>query len=224
MPSLKPTGASIGRSSAATACVLLCKKLAQGIAASRVHSQNHIHHLHLFFWGRTVMDLMGTVPMRKGSCMFCSWELCTSYSGTCLPPSESSEATDKPWEACRWDEACRWHNLCLNLLSVEETFISTFLHLGVMTVEPVLIFNASRYYSEKICLKIINNEGLSSLSGTKSKTTSSIIQTSPPSEFKRKHTICTTPRQGLLFLVFFFFPTLTCITHWKRPARSLNPC
>lgn len=71
-----------------------------------------------------------------------------------------------------------------------------------MIAEPVLIFKASKYYGEKIHLKLINNEGLSSLSGANSKITASIMQTSPPPEFKRKHGICNTSRQSLLSLCF----------------------
>lgn len=147
------------------------------------------------------------------------------YSDTCPPPSEFSEATANQHEICRWD------NLCLNFLSVKEKDISTFLHLGVVTVDTVLIFKASRFYSEKICLKLLSNEGLSSLPGKNSKITASVIQTSPPSEFKRKHSICNTSRQSLLSFCFvlvvcwFFgvFFTLACISCLKRPARSLNP-
>lgn len=120
------------------------------------------------------------------------------YSGTCPPPSECSEATASQ------REVCQWNNLCLNFLSVEEMGFSTFLHLGGVTVKPVLIFKASRCYSEKTRLKLVNNEGFSSLSGTNSEITASVILTSPPLEFKIKRSICNTFRQSLLSLGFFF--------------------
>jgi len=128
----------------------------------------------------------------------------TPYSGICQPPSDFSEAAANQREVRQRD------NLRFSFLAVEETDISTFLHLGAaVTVDPVLIFKAFRYYSEKIHLKLINNEVFSSLSGTNSKITASITQISPPSEFKRKDSICNTTRQSLLSLfICFFLPWL----------------
>lgn len=45
-------------------------------------------------------------------------------------PNEFSEAAAKQGEVCQWD------NPCSNFLFVEETNISAFFHVDVVTVEP----------------------------------------------------------------------------------------
>lgn len=94
MPGLKPTGASIGRSSAAITCVLLCKKLSWGVAVSRVHSQNHINHLHLFFFlEKTCNGYDGYISVRKRNYGFSTWRVMHTLFWHLSTSRQFSEAT-----------------------------------------------------------------------------------------------------------------------------------
>lgn len=141
MPGLKPTGASIGRSSAAITCVLLCKKPAWGIAVSKVHNRNHIHHLHLFFFLEKTCDgYDGYVSVRKRNYGFSTWRVMHALFWHLSTSRQFSESNCQPVLYVYQPEVCRWDNLCLHFLSVKETDICTSLHLGVVTVEPVFNF------------------------------------------------------------------------------------
>lgn len=126
-------------------------------------------------------------------------------------PSEFPEAAAKQGEVFQWD------NACLHFLFVEETDISAFFHLGVVTVEPG--FQVLQWEDP---LKLINNEGLGFVSGT----------VPACHQNPREHSIYNISRKLAVLLGFFFccfvgffgfvfFPALPCIICLKRYRITL---